>query len=221
MNALHLTRNLRETIASGDIVPSSLPLAPEINLYLLGDDYPRGRLPHDEMIAVMNRPAYWAFCWASGQVLARYLLDHPTQVRGKTVLDFGTGSGVVAIAAAMAGATRVIACDNDPMAMHATAANARLNHVALELLDDIADLGEVVDVAIAADVLYDRDNMSWLDELPKLARRVLVADSRVKTLPVTGYEMIARQTATTIPDLDELEEFNDVRLYVATRTQGT
>ena len=213
MNLDHLQANLRRTISSGTIRPTSLPLAPEIVLYLLGDDYPRGRLPHEEMIAVMNDPAYWAFCWASGQVLARYLLDHPEEVRGKSVLDFGAGSGVVAIAAKMAGASEVIACDIDPMALDAAAANAALNRVEVTLLDDIDRLDEKVDIAIAADVLYDRDNMSWLTRLPTLADEVLVADSRVKNLPVHGYEQIDRRTATTIPDLDELEEFNDVRLY--------
>lgn len=204
---------LRETISSGDIRPTTLPLAPEISLYLLGDDYPRGQLPHDEMIAVMNDPAYWAFCWASGQVLARYLLDHPETVEGKTVLDFGSGSGVVAVAAGLAGARRVIACDIDARALEACTANAALNRVEVELLDNIDHLHGPVDISIAADVLYDRDNMSWLTRLPQLANEVLVADSRVKNLPVHGYRQIGRQTATTIPDLDELEEFNDVRLY--------
>lgn len=215
MNSHRLQHNLRRTISVGEIRATRLPLAPEISLYLIGADYPRGRLPHDEMIAIMNQPAYWAFCWASGQVLARHIIDHPASVAGKTVLDFGAGSGVVAIAAAMAGAARVIACDNDPMALDASLANAALNDIRLEPLANVDDLSGAVDVAIAADVLYDRDNMDWLDRLPRLARDVLVADSRVKDVTVFGYELIGRRTATTIPDLDELEEFNDVRLYRA------
>ena len=215
MNLDQLTQNLRQTLSQGEIRATALPLAPEISLLLIGDDYPRGRLPHDEMIAIMNRPAYWAFCWASGQVLARYLIDHPQEVAGKTVLDFGAGSGVVAIAARLAGAGRVIACDNDPMAIDATFANARLNGVDIEVVDDIDAIEGHIDVAIAADVLYDRDNMGWLDRLPALASEVLLADSRVKDVQVYGYEPIGRQTATTIPDLDELAEFNDVRLYRA------
>jgi len=215
-----LQSNLRRTLSVGDIKPVRLPLAPEVTLYLIGEDYPRGRLPHDEMIAVMNQPAYWAFCWASGQVLARHILDRPDTVRGRTVLDFGAGSGVVAIAAAMAGAARVIACDNDPMALDASLANAELNDVALETLVEIDQLSGPVDLAIAADVLYDRDNMGWLDRLPRLARDVLVADSRVKDVTVFGYELIGRRQATTIPDLDELAEFNDVRLYRANPSEA-
>ncbi|MEX2326278.1 MAG: 50S ribosomal protein L11 methyltransferase [Pseudomonadales bacterium] len=208
-----IQRNLNRTVSEGDLAPTRLPLAPEISLFLLGENYPRGRLPHDEMIAIMNAPAYWAFCWASGQVLARYILDHAAAFSDKTVLDFGCGSGVVAIAAAMAGARRIVACDHDPMALEATLANAALNDIQLELLDDIAALDLRPDIAIAADVLYDRDNMEWLERLPRLAGDVLIADSRVKQVDVVGYSVVDRVTATTVPDLDELREYNDVKVY--------
>lgn len=210
-----VSRNLTTTIRSARIAITPLPLAPEISLHLISEDYPRGQLERDEMMAIMNQPAYWAFCWASGQVLARYILDHPETVRGRSVLDFGSGSGVVAIAAAMAGASHVIACDNDPQALDATVANAELNDVTLELLDDLDKLSTKPDLVIAADVLYDRDNMSWLGKLPGLATEVLIADSRVKTVDVCGYVVLDRVNATTVPDLDEMKEFNDVRVYRA------
>ena len=73
-----------------------------------------------EILDIQTYLAYWAFCWASGQVLARYLLDHPERVRGKVVMDVGAGSGVVGIAAKIAGAKRVIACDIDPNALAAS-----------------------------------------------------------------------------------------------------
>lgn len=219
MTAQLLQTNLRKTLSSGEIRPTRLPLAPEIELYLIGEDYPRGRLPYDEMIAIMNRPAYWAFCWASGQVLARFLLDRPARVAGKTVLDFGAGSGVVAIAARLAGAARAIACDTDPMALDAAAANAARNGVEIETLADIDTLRADVDVAIAADVLYDRDNLPWLDRLQQIAGDVIVADSRVRDESTfEGYRAIRRERATTIPDLDELEEFGDVRIYESVRS---
>lgn len=208
-----IQRNLNCTVNGADLVETRLPLAPEISLYLLSDDYPRGRLPHDEMIAIMHAPAYWAFCWASGQVLARYILDHAPEFKDKTMLDFGCGSGVVGIAAAMAGARQVIACDNDPMAIEATLANAALNNIQLDTLNDIEALDVRPDIAIAADVLYDRDNMGWLDRLPDIAGDVLIADSRVKRVEVHGYEVVDQVQTTTVPDLDELREYNYVKVY--------
>ena len=93
---------------------TSLPDCSDVRLFLLGADYSRGRLDAEVVRRVMNHPLYWVFCWASGQVLARHLLRHPDLVRGTRVVDFGCGSGVVAIAAALAGAGEVIACDSDP-----------------------------------------------------------------------------------------------------------
>ena len=212
-----LTHNLRTTLSTGTIAVTRLPLVPEISLYQIGPDNPRGRLSHEEMIAIMNAPSYWAFCWASGQILARYLLDHPEAVRGKSVVDFGSGSGVVGIAAALSGASAVTACDLDAHALAACVANAELNGVNLSLLDDIEKLGSPTDVAIAADVLYDREKLPWLTRLPALAAHTLIADSRMRNLELHGYAPVFRATATTVPHLDESREFNDVRVYRARR----
>ncbi len=210
-----LQQNLAATIATARVVSTPLPIAPEVHLYLISEDYPRGRLSDDEMVAIINQPAYWAFCWASGQVLARYLLDNPSLVADRTVLDFGAGSGVVGIAAALAGARRVIACDIDPMAIDAIQANSELNGVEVELLEDLDQLASDVDIAIAADVLYDRENLPLLKQLPAVASRVIVADSRMKDVCPHGYRELSRREATTIPDLDEFEEYNRVRVYEA------
>ena len=137
-----LTRNLQQTVSAGHLCLTALPQCPDISLYLISEDYPRGRLPDEEMLAIMERPAYWAFCWASGQVLAAHLLVHPEICRNRTVLDLGAGSGVVAIAAAMTGASRVIACDLDHHALDASRINAEANGVSVELLDDLEALDE-------------------------------------------------------------------------------
>ncbi len=163
----------------------------------------------------MNRPAYWAFCWASGQVLAHFIMQHRELVKGKQVLDLGCGSGVVGIAAALKGAKAVIACDNDPDALIAAEANARTNGVKLQLLADLSELSGHIDMVIAADVLYDRDNLPLLNALPGIASEVIVADSRIKNIPLYGYEKIFSSSATTIPDLDEFREFNQVKVYRA------
>ena len=175
-----LTNILNETISSASLELTQVPGCPDLMLYLIAADYPTGPLPHDEMIKVMENPAYWAFCWASGQVIARYIATHPTICTGKSVLDLGCGSGVVSIAAAQAGAQRVIACDIDPHALTATRINATANHVQVELLDDLHGLSEPVDLIIAADVLYDRENLEWLDVLGNYGREILIADSRIR-----------------------------------------
>mgnify|MGYP000214477629 CR=1 FL=1 len=210
-----LESNLQQTIKTGKLLETSLPLCPAISLYLLSDDYPTGKMEQDEMLAIINSPAYWAFSWASGQVLGHYILNHKSAFENKRILDFGSGSGVVAIAAALAGASEVIACDIDPHAIDACTINAALNQVDISLLSDIKDLKEPLDMVIAADVLYDRDNMPWLDVLPDLACEVIIADSRVKNIELHGYEIVNRVSATTIPDLDEFREFTDVKVYKA------
>ena len=205
----------------GNILPGAvlevmeLPEVPGLKLLLLGENYPQGELSPQEMQRVMDNPLYWVFCWASGQVLARYLLDHPDRVRGKRVLDFGCGSGVVAVAAALAGAREVVACDIDPLALAASEINASLNGVELTLSDDYFAIEGELDIIIVADVLYDRENLPWLQRFAERAPQVLVADSRVKDFDFPPYKTIARQDSCTLPDLDESAEFRDVRIYLA------
>ena len=128
-----LARLLQTALPQARAELTVLPDAPQIALYLLNEDFSRAPLSPEAVQAVWDRPAYWAFCWASGQVLATILLQQPAWAAGKTVLDFGSGSGVVAIAAALAGAARVIACDIDPDAQVAIRSNAGHNHVNVEI----------------------------------------------------------------------------------------
>lgn len=213
MNEL-LTKNLNETITAGSLALTPLPLCPEISLYLISADYPKGRLPDEEMHAIIDRPAYWAFCWASGQVLAAHIIANTETCKDKTVLDLGAGSGVVAIAAAISGATSVIACDLDKHALNACIVNSKANHVELDTLENLELCVNKVDLLIAADVLYDQENISWLQQLGSYADEVLIADSRIRDENVfREFEKIGDINATTIPDLDELKEFGDVSIY--------
>lgn len=204
---------LRELLPKANLIPTVLPLVPSIQLYLLEELWPREQIDGPTLNALMEAPPYWTFCWASGQALALWLLENPEYVRGKTVVDVGSGSGVVAIAAAKAGARRIIACDTDEFARTAVRLNAAVNEVQLELVDDLQDCLEEAEVITAADILYDPDNMPLLDVF-RQASTVLLADSRVPNLNPDGYEQIATIRATTWPDLSELTHLNRVRLFL-------
>lgn len=195
----------------------SLPQCTDIKLWLVDPTPMQRRFSQDEILAIQAYPAYWAFCWASGQVLARYILDNPELVRNKRVMDFGAGSGVVAIACAMAGAKQVIACDIDPDALLSCQENAALNNVDYELHCDLFEFDQELDLLIAADVLYDKANLPLLNTFLEKAPEVLVADSRVKNFDFPPYQAIGRIDSFTVPDLDELDEFRLVNLYSASR----
>jgi predicted nicotinamide N-methyase len=194
-----------------------LPAAPEISLYLLDQDYPRGSLTRKQVEYLMDNPPYWSFCWAGGQVLARYFLDHPQWVKDKTLVDFGAGSGVVGIAAKLAGARRVILCDRDEKALDAGKLNSHLNQVTLEFSSSLeALMEEEVSswVIVAADVFYDRDNQSLLTTLRTRFASFWMADSRLSGLVLPDLTFMGNFASHTVPDLDESQEFNRVSLYV-------
>ncbi len=207
-----LAEKLRQVLKEARLVPAALPLTPEIRLYLLNDDYPHSAFTDEERRILMDEPPYWAFCWSSGQVLAQWLRDCRADLAGKRVLDFGAGSGVAAIAAALYGARSVAALDIDPLSREAIQANADLNHVTIETATDLRSLEGHFDVILAADVLYDRDNLPLLKVFAELAPRVVVADSRIKEVP-EPYRIIGRGQAVTCPDLDEPDEFSAVRIF--------
>jgi len=193
-----------------------MPLTPEIQLYLLNQDYPQHSLTREETQALMNEPPFWSFCWSSGQVLARWIMERKEFVKGRAVLDFGTGSGIVAVAAARAGARKVLACDIDPVSLEAVKANAELNQVEIAVSKDFESAaGEGLDVILAADVLYDADIFPFVKRFPELASDVLLADSRVRDLVLEPYRKIGQGQAVTCPDLHEPEEYRQVSIYGA------
>ena len=194
------------------LVATPLPLVPELSLWLL-DKLVDERLDQDVANALMEAPPYWALCWASGQVLARHVLDRPEWVRGRCLVDVGPGSGVVAIAAARAGAAEVIACDLDPDALAATEANARLNGVSVTLSDDLDASLARADRLTAADILYDRDNLPLLDRFQAAGLPMWLADSRIPDLDPPGFQLLGHWHATTWPDLGESSDYNRVRIF--------
>ena len=212
-----LNDHLQSRIPGATLSWQCPPQTPNLPLWLISEDYPREGLPYEVAQALMDDPPYWSFCWASGQVLARYLLDNPSIVKDQVVVDFGAGCGIVAIAAALAGAKRVVACDLDPNALAACEANAQRNSVKLEYSSDVFDLLTDSNMASAiitvADVFYDRDNLPLLATFNGFFKEVLVADSRLKGMPLDGLETLGVVASHTVPDLDESVEFNRVTLY--------
>lgn len=177
----------------GNTTPAPVPFVPEITLFQA--DEPITLWEKTEAAGVAQPPPFWAFAWAGGQALARHVLDHPDLVAGRSVLDFATGSGLVAVAAAVAGAHPVTANDIDPYSLAAATANAAANHVdVIALEQDILDANEDRDdeygVILAGDVFYSREMAARV--LPFLRRAagrgslVLVGDPGRAYLPDSG-----------------------------------
>ncbi|AHL36183.1 methyltransferase [Pseudomonas brassicacearum] len=211
-----LQHALGELLGDARLVACPLP-GTDLKLWLIdGDNMDRAFSP-EETRRILHEPPYWSFCWASGLSMARYLAEQPQWVEGKRVLDFGAGSGVAGIAAIKAGASEVVACDLDPLAIAACQANAALNGVELGYSTDFFAEADRFDLILVADVLYDRANLPLLDHFLSRGREALVADSRVRDFQHPLYRRIAMLEAMTLPDLAEPEEFRHVSLYHARR----
>jgi len=192
------------------------PLVPEIRLHLATEITPIWQATEESLARSALPPPFWAFAWAGGQALARYLLDHPDQVAGRTVLDFGAGSGLVAIAAAKAGAAFVLAAEIDHFAAAAIAANAALNEVAITVTTadvlDCADPGR--EVVAAGDVCYERPMAervaTWLRVLAARGSLVLLGDPGRAYLPSHGLHERARYLVPTSRELEDRESRDGV-----------
>ena len=211
----NLTEKLRRLLKDAKIVATPMPLTPEIRLYLLSHDYPQEALTDEERRVLMEEPPFWAFCWSSGQVLAKWIRDFRENMFGKRILDFGSGSGIAAIAAALSGAREVVALDTEPLSREAILANAELNRVTIATTDNLDLVKDDFDVILAADILYDRNNFHLLNIFTERAKRVVVADSRVKELS-EPYVKIGYGMAVTCPDLNEPEEYRHVGIFTST-----
>jgi predicted nicotinamide N-methyase len=176
-----------------------VPLVPRIRLHLA--DEPVGLWENIEAASGQDGldPPFWAFAWAGGQALARYLLDHPEVVRGRRVIDIASGSGLVAIAAAMAGAASVTGYDIDPLAIAAIELNAAANGVEIRAqCADILDQDADTDLILVADAFYERRLAERVTEFAKRAHAngvdVLIGD--------LGRTYLPRDTLTPLAAYD-------------------
>ena len=187
------------------------PLVPEIRLHLATEVTPIWLATEESLARGAVPPPFWAFAWAGGQALARYLLDRPETVAGRGVLDFASGSGLVAIAAAKAGAVRVTAAEIDPFAAAAIAVNAALNGVAIAV--DTSNLLDAAPgswpVVTAGDICYEQPTAAivteWLRRCAGRGSLVLLGDPGRAYLPRTGLRELARYRVSTSRELEDRE----------------
>jgi predicted nicotinamide N-methyase len=186
------------------------PLTPEIQLHLATEIVPIWRKTEEELAAEGIPPPFWAFAWAGGQALARYVLDNPDTVRGRRVLDFAAGSGLAAIAAMKAGARAVLASEIDAFAIAAMALNAEANGVALETtMDDVVGRDERWKTVITGDVCYEREMAArvfeWLRSLAERGTTVLMGDPGRNYLPKSNLVELAVYDVKTTRELEDRE----------------
>ncbi|HEY2034992.1 MAG TPA: methyltransferase [Rhizomicrobium sp.] len=185
----------------------SPPLVPEIRLHLATEIIPLWRKSEEELEAMGVPPPYWAFAWAGGQALARYILDNPEAVRGKRVLDFGSGSGLVGIAALKAGAASVLTADIDEFAVAAIALNAEANGVVLEITtEDLIGVAGAWDIILVGDMCYERPLaerlLAWLRDS---GANTLLGDPGRSYFPKSGVDRLVLYNVQVTRDLEDRE----------------
>ena len=187
------------------------PHTPELILHLADEITPIWRLTEEALAERGLSPPFWAFAWAGGQAVARYLLDHPEEVAGKRVIDFATGSGLVAIAAALAGAAEVLGADIDPFCETATELNTAANGVSMRFtLDDLLEAPPPeADLICAGDISYEKPMAegahAWLRAAHAQGTRVLIGDPGRAYLPREGLSLVAQYQVATTRELEDAE----------------
>jgi predicted nicotinamide N-methyase len=187
------------------------PHTPELVLQLADEITPIWRLTEEELGELGLPPPFWAFAWAGGQALARYLLDHPETVAGKRVVDFAAGSGIVGIAAMKAGATSVLCADIDAFCAAAVAVNADANGVSVGFTDEnLLDAAPPeADVICAGDICYEKPLaervLAWLKTARVGGATVLIGDPGRSYFPRSGLDKLAEYQVPTTRELEDQE----------------
>ena len=188
-----------------------VPLVPEISLHLAAESLAIWQKTEEELGRMNVPPPWWAFAWAGGQALARYVLDNPEVVAGRAVLDLGAGSGLGAIAAVKAGAASVLAADTDPFALAAMALNAEANGVAFETAgaDLLAAAPGAFGLIVVGDLFYERPlaerALLFVEAAHVQGAEVLVGDPRRSYFPKARFRQIAEYGVPVTRDLEDME----------------
>lgn len=186
------------------------PHVPELKLHLASEAHDLWQKTEEELAEIGLPPPFWAFAWAGGQGLARYVLDHPETVHGRHVLDFASGSGLVAIAAAKAGAATVLAADIDPFCEAAIRLNAEANGVSVAFsAADLVGTDGGWDAVLAGDVFYEKpfaDRLTpWFTAFQQRGATVLVGDPGRAYLPKNRLEQLAVYEVPVTRALEDAE----------------
>ena len=189
---------------------NSPPLVPEILLHLADEALPLWEKTEEELQAIGLPPPYWAFAWAGGQALARYVLDNPGIIAGRTVLDVASGSGLVAIAAAKAGARKVQASEIDSIACAAIAANAEANGAAVTVVErDAIGADDDWEILLVGDAFYEKPLadrlLPWIDALASRGALVLLGDPGRSYFPKDRFEHVATYEVPVTRALEDSE----------------
>jgi predicted nicotinamide N-methyase len=187
------------------------PLVPEIKLRLAHEILPIWQSSEEQLGKIGLPPPFWAFAWAGGQALARHVLDHPELVRGQHVIDLASGSGLVAIAATMAGATAVIAADIDGFAARAIALNAALNNCKIDVVqrDLLIEPPPFCGAILVGDLFYEQSlaarALGWLRRASEQGTAVLIGDPGRSYLPKDALDKVAEYRVPVTRELEDAE----------------
>ena len=187
------------------------PLVPEVRLYLAEESLPLWEKTEEQLGEINVPPPFWAFAWAGGQALARYVLDHRNCAAGKQVVDLGAGSGLCAIAASLAGASDVLAADVEAFAGHAMALNAQANGVTIRVTtDNILERNNArADLLLIGDLFYERELseqvISFATRVRKAGAEVLIGDPRRSFFPIDRFEQVAEYSVPVTRALEDSE----------------
>lgn len=189
----------------------AVPLVPELRLHLAEESLPIWQKTEEELGEMNVPPPYWAFAWAGGQALSRFLLDNPALVAGRRVLDIGAGSGLGAIAAKRAGARHVLAADIDPYAVAAIGLNAQVNGVEIEATteDLLSQAPPACEVLLVGDLFYERPLaervLAFIAAAQKAGSDVLVGDPRRSYFPRERFVEVAHYEVPVTRELEDAE----------------
>lgn len=187
------------------------PLVPEVHLQLAEESLPIWQKTEEELGEMNVPPPFWAFAWAGGQALARYVLDTPDLVRGKRTVDLGSGSGLVAVAAMKAGAKSALAADIDVMASAAAALNAAANGVEVDVTADdlLATPPHGIDVLLVGDLFYERAladrTLAFIEAAAKTGAVVLIGDPQRNYFPKGRFEAVVEYSVPVTRELEDAE----------------
>lgn len=187
------------------------PLVPEIQLHLAEESLPLWEKTEEQLGQMNIPPPFWAFAWAGGQALARYILDNQKLVGGRRVVDLGSGSGLCAIAAKMAGAADVLAADVDPFSGHAMSLNARSNNVSIRVTtDDILPTSpEHINTLLVGDLFYERELsdqvIAFAEAVAARGGEVLIGDPKRSFFPADRFERVAEFSVPVTRALEDAQ----------------